>query len=45
MTLCDLRSVRLSATGDQPAPNALVAIDANCQALIGRVIETLFSYD
>jgi inosine-uridine nucleoside N-ribohydrolase len=44
MTLCDLRPVRLSAT-DQPARNALVATSANSRALIGRVIETLLTYD
>jgi purine nucleosidase len=43
-TLCDLRPVRLSAPGDQP-PNAQVATNANSRDLIGRVIETLLSYD
>jgi inosine-uridine nucleoside N-ribohydrolase len=45
MTLCDLRPARLSAAEDQPERNALVATDANSRALIGRVIETLLSYD
>ena len=45
MTLCDLRPTRLSDADVQPAPNALVATDVKSRALIGRVIETLLSYD
>jgi inosine-uridine nucleoside N-ribohydrolase len=45
MTLCDLRSPRLSAARHQPTPNALVATNAKSRALIERVIETLLSYD
>jgi inosine-uridine nucleoside N-ribohydrolase len=45
MTLCDLRPARLSAAEDQPTPNALVATNAKSRALIGRVIETLLTYD
>jgi len=45
MTLCDLRPARLSAAVDQPALNALVATSAKSRALIGRVVETLLSYD
>jgi inosine-uridine nucleoside N-ribohydrolase len=43
-TLCDLRPVSLSAPRDQP-PNAQVATNANSRGLIGRVIQTLLSYD
>jgi inosine-uridine nucleoside N-ribohydrolase len=45
MTVCDLRPPRLSAAMDQPAPNALVAIDAQSRPLIEKVIATLLSYD
>ena len=45
MTLCDLRPARLSAAEDQPTANALVATNAKSRALIGRVIETLLTYD
>ena len=45
MTLCDLRPARLSDAEVRPAPNALVASDADSRAIIGRVIETLLSYD
>ena len=45
MTVCDLRPARLSAAQDQPAPNALVAIDAKSRPLIEKVIDTLLSYD
>ena len=45
MTLCDLRPARLSASEVRPAPNALVASNVKSRALIGRVIETLLSYE
>jgi inosine-uridine nucleoside N-ribohydrolase len=45
MTLCNLRPARLSDAEVRPAPNALVATNAKSRALIGRVIETLLSYD
>jgi len=45
MTLCDLRPSRLSDDEVRSAPNALVATNAKSRAIIGRVIETLLSYD
>src|SRR5262245_49125163 len=45
MTLCDLRPARLSDADVRPAPNALVATNAKSRPIIGRVIETLLSYD
>jgi hypothetical protein len=45
MTVCDLRPTRLSGAPGQPAPNALVAIDAQSRPLIEKVIGTLLAYD
>ena len=44
MTVCDLRPARRSVAKDEPAANALVAIDAKSRQLIEQVIGTLLSY-
>ena len=45
MTVCDLRQRRTGVTGNGPAPNAMVAVDAKSRALIEHVLATLLSYD
>jgi inosine-uridine nucleoside N-ribohydrolase len=45
MTVCDLRPARRSVAKDEPAANALVAVDAQSRQLIEQVIGTLLSYD
>lgn len=46
MTLCDLRPASLRAgVTHEPAPNALVAVEARSRAIVDHVLETVLSYE